>query len=88
MSGLISEGVVRPHPSKEGYKKVTHEPSVNQVRKALKAALYSPDPWVRAEGAARLEAWDLPIAPAALQIAVRRVMQEQDIPLTLSEAAS
>ena len=65
-----------------------HEPSVNRVRKALRAALYSPDPWVRAEAAARLEAWELPIAPAALSIAVRRVMESEAIPLALSEVAS
>jgi hypothetical protein len=66
---------------------VTHEPSLNQVRKALKAALYSPDPWEQAEGAAKLESWDLPISPVALPIAVRRLAVEAEIiPLTLAGA--
>ncbi len=66
---------------------VTHEPSFNQVRKALKTALYSPDPWARAESAAKLEAWELPVTPAALSIAVRRLAAEAEvIPLTLADA--
>jgi hypothetical protein len=65
---------------------VSHEPSVNQVRRALKAALYSSDPWQRAEGAAKLESWDLPITPAALPMAARRVAIETEIiPLTLAK---
>ncbi len=63
---------------------VTHEPSFNQVRRALKAALYSSDPWERAESAAKLEAWELPVAPAALSIAVRRLAVESEIPLALA----
>jgi hypothetical protein len=64
---------------------VTHEPSFNQVRRALKAALYSSDPWERAESAAKLEAWELPVTPAALSIAVRRLAVEAEIPLTLAD---
>lgn len=66
---------------------MTHEPSVNQVRKVLKAALYSPDPWERAEAAAKLEWWELPVAPAALSIATRRQMQASEIVLALDPAS-
>lgn len=71
-------------PNKQkGDLKVTTEPSYEQVRRAVKTALYSPDPWKRAQAAAKLELWDLPIAPSALSIAVRR----EAIPLTLEDTA-
>jgi hypothetical protein len=50
-------------------------PTFTQVLAAVRMALNSPDPVDRAEGASRLELWDLPVAPVALGIAVERIKE-------------
>jgi len=49
-------------------------PSFETVRNAVRMALYSPDPLERAEAAADLTMWGLPIAPDAVVIAAERFM--------------
>jgi hypothetical protein len=51
------------------------EPTFMEVLAAVRMALNSPDPIDRAEGAGRLELWDLPVAPAALGITVERLKE-------------
>ncbi len=51
------------------------EPTFMEVLAAVRMALNAPDPIDRAEGASRLELWDLPVAPAALGITVERIKE-------------
>ena len=48
-----------------------HEDVVSTVR----IALFNPDQMLRAEAAALLTLWDLPVSPRALVIAARRTME-------------
>jgi hypothetical protein len=61
------------------------EPTFDQVRRAVKTALYSRDPFIRAEAAAKLELWGLPATPAALPMVARQIASENEIPLTLDD---
>jgi hypothetical protein len=57
------------------------EPTYNQVLRAVRTALRDRDPLERATAAARLQAWDLPVAPGALQITARRINEAAEIAL-------
>jgi hypothetical protein len=57
------------------------EPTSNQVLRAVRTALRDRDPLERATAAAWLQAWDLPVAPGALQIAARRINDAAEIAL-------
>jgi hypothetical protein len=48
-------------------------PRYETVRQAVRIALYSPDPLKRAEAAASLTLWNLPVAPDAVVIHAERI---------------
>jgi hypothetical protein len=50
-------------------------PSHEDVVEAVRAAIHNPDPLLRAEAAARLMRWDLPVSPHAIVVAARRAME-------------
>lgn len=51
-------------------------PSFADVRKAVRAALYSPDPMERSEAAADLILWGLPVDPGAVILAAERLAEK------------
>jgi hypothetical protein len=55
-------------------------PSFEAVRNTVRAALYSCDPLERAEAAADLILWDLPLDPGAVVIAAERLTKLRAIP--------
>jgi hypothetical protein len=52
-------------------------PSHDDVVAAVRSALYDPDPLARAEAAARLMRWGLPISARAVVVAAERAIAAQ-----------
>lgn len=50
-------------------------PSFETVRNTVRAALYSSDPLERAEAAADLTLWGLPVDPGAVVMAAERIVR-------------
>jgi len=58
-------------------RQLNHQPkSLDEVRTAIRRALYGRSPMVRAEAEAQLIGWGLPAEPSALVIAARRDQAE------------
>ena len=52
-------------------------PRHEDVARAVRAALHDPDPVNRAEAAALLMRWNLPVAPRAIVVAAQRALDAQ-----------